>query len=284
MFVCCVLQPSLQARRDMAKGIADRIQKLADEIAGYQFPKQDTKPSEKPVDIPAAGAGKPVRRPSHIDVLREEVAYGGSSGAAVSSAVAAVKTSVSNSKPSPIHLSSAAQAPSQPAKASPVRPHRGHQSSRPPPLQPVEPAKDTFDPSLQDEIAHYMRTSPDAGTAPDPDNDVIIRARVRTNARRAASTNDLHSPAIVPAKHTQATKQSTVEAPKPAVIVDESPKPSPRKVLPPTAAAAAREKLAGKTAALRRRRVTDQVPYGTPRCQVLYCSPHSSRLVTSTRT
>ena len=201
LFTVCfpdpVRQPVLQARRDVALGIADRIQKLATEISGYNFPRgspaRDSRAEiEAEVDRRIAEA-KPTQPP---------IASG------FSAAVAADRAS----KGTPPR--STAGKPASAAKPSPIRA----------PLS-TKPTDASFDHDLDAEIREYMRNSP---VDPSSGNEFVIDGRVPAPG----------------AKVMLAAEASTAGG---------------GKKLDPTAVAAAREKLAGKTAALRRKSIAEKV-------------------------
>jgi hypothetical protein len=176
-------QPALVARREVAKGIADRIQKLADEISAYKFPRQG-----------GSAGGDPVT-PTRQQKYKQEIAHGDAS-------------------------------PVQSPVQSPVRiAARQHQppKSEPRPSRRIAAAMATdFDPKLQREIEEYMATP--------SDGDVVIGGRVDV------SSKPVRQSVIVSSRHDGRAV-----------------------AMPPSAVAAAREKLAGRTAAFKRQQVAEKV-------------------------
>ncbi len=213
----CTPQPTLQARRDLAKGIADRIQRLAADISSIKVHRS-------------------------VAVTRDADAGSGTSGDR-SSIEREVDKRIADAVPGqPAHFTNAVKAamstPPRPVvravtKPSPVRPSADVKPAvaKPSRRQAAALADESFDKGLEAEIFNYMRSSPEVDNPAAPAaGDIVIPARV----------------------HGAKPKPAPAPAPS-AVMKQDKPPPSPG------LAAAAREKLAGQTAALRRRSIVEKV-------------------------
>lgn len=156
LLCCACAQPTLAARREVAKGIADRIQRLADEISSYKFAKPPVptvsapdRPSsiEREVDARIAAA---VIDPSYHDAQLKLIAR----------------------RDTPSHDVPKSSVISTPARAS--------GAPKPSPIHAQDSPDDVFrDGAFEAEIQEYMRQSPLVETS---DDDVIV-----VQARGAAS-------------------------------------------------------------------------------------------------